>query len=365
MDLCLDEEPDDPDSEVYPAFTHVGGYDFHTDIDSGPSGTGETVRDGRAFFRTLRLNGIMSKTLNGNPLEYKFQHRERGASSWTDVTPSQIRKTKIGMLEKVNTSGDTAEITEKDYVIGGTAGPEEVAASFNGHWIQMPQESGPYSGSGSFVPDHDQIRLDSRTLATFSPAVDLTGIDAGESAEAPSGVSLVQNKHFEIKMLVRENPPNSNPSVPTEVGHLEKIAVNNRLYDYVRHPNWMSEQVDDGLAVAMVNLEELGSSGCEGIQDTLNVHFTAAHPNLGNVSIKVEGLGGPYRTSPAPSAPNVNGNGDENLYGSVDFQRISGGKKVEELKDCAYTVTLSVEMLLTNGETVPNNRHDQIAFCKG
>ena len=365
VDLCLDEEPDDPDPEVYPAFTHVGGYDFQTDIDSGPAGTGETVRGGRAFHRTLRLNGIMSKALNGNPLEYKFQYRERGASSWKNVTPSQLRKMKIGTLEKVDTSVSPPRIRTKDYVVGGTPDSDEVGVTPNGNWIPMPQKSGIFSGDGSFVPNHNQIQLDSRTLATFTPAVDLTGIDAGESAEAPSGVSLVQNKHFEIKMLVRENPPNSSPSASTEVGHLENIAINNRLYDYVRHPNWMGEPVDDGLAVAMVNLKELGSGGCEGIEDALNVRFTAAHPNLGNVGITVEGPGGPYRTSPTPSDPNVNGSRDENLYGSIDFQNISGGKKVEELKNCAYVVTLSVGVLLTNGDRVPSNRHDQIAFCKG
>lgn len=365
VDLCIDEEPDDPDPEVYPAFTHVGGYRFQTDIDSTPSGTGETVSGGRAFFRTLRLNGIVSKELNGNPLEYKFQYRERGASSWRDVTPSQISKTRIGVLEKVDTSVSPPRVTTKDYIIGATPDSDEVAASFNGNWIQVPQESGVLSGSGSFVPNHNQIQLDSRTLATFTPAIDLTGIDAGDSADAPSGVSLVQNKHFEIQMLVRENPRNSSPSASTRAGLLENIAINNRLYDYVRHPNWMPEPVSDGLGVAMVNLKELGSSGCEGIQDVLNVQFTAAHPNLGTVRIRIDGPGGPYQTSPAPSDPNVSGNTDENLYGSVDFQNISGGKKVEDLKDCSYIVNLSVGVLLTDGDSTPSNRHDQISFCKG
>jgi len=365
VDLCIDEDdgPPPPPPEAYPVFTHVGGYDFDTQIDSDPSGTGETVGQGRAFFRTLRLNGIMAKrSLNGNPLEYKFQYRELGASSWTDVVPSQIRKTKIGVLEKLDTSVSPPVVDDKDYIIGGTPNADEVAASFNGNWIRVPQESNLLGPTGSFVPNHNQIRLDSRTLATFTPAIDLTSIEAGDSADAPSGVSLVQNKHFQIRMLIREQ---GSGAMGTETGVLENIAVNNRLYDYVRHPNWMRETVNDGLAVAMVNLKELGSSGCEGIQDTLNVEFTAAHPNLGNVNIRIEGPGGPYSTSPSPSDPNVNGSADENLHGSIDFQNISGGKKVEDLQDCSYIVRLSVGVLLTNGDNSPSNRHDQISFCKG
>lgn len=205
------------------------------------------------------------------------------------------------------------------------------------------------------------IQLNSRTLATFTPNVDLTGIDAGDSA-APSGVSLVKNKHFEIRMRSREK---GNPGSVKTTGHLEHIAINNRLYDYVRHPNWMADPVNNGLAVAMVNIKELGSTGCEEIQDVLNVRFTAAHPNLGDVHIEVEGPGGPYRTAPDLSDPNVNGSTDENLHGSIDFQNISGGKKVEDLKDCSYIVNLSVGVLVTDGDNFPNDRHDQIAFCKG
>ena len=365
VDLCIDREKEPPPTppEAYPAFTHVGGYDFQTDIDSTPSGTGETVSQGRAFYRTLRLNGVMAKrSLNGNPLEYKFQHRELGASTWTDVAPSQIRKTKIGVLEKVDTSVSPPDVVTQDYIVGGTPASDEVAASFNGNWIQVPQESDLLGPNGSFVPNHNQIQLDSRTLATFTPAVDLTSIEAGDSAEAPSGVSLVQNKHFQLRMLIREQGAGGSG---TPAGFLQNIAVNNRLYDYVRHPNWMGQTVNDGLAVAMVNLRELGSSGCEGIQDSLNVEFTAAHPNLGNVSIRIEGPGGPYSTTPTPSDPNVNGSADENLHGSVDFQTISGGTQVEDLENCSYIVTLSVGVLLTNGDGTPSNRNDQIAFCKG
>jgi len=68
VDLCLSEQPP-VDTDPLPVFTAVGGYQYLTDINSTPPGTGLTVADNRAFFSTMRLNGILSKKLNGNPME--------------------------------------------------------------------------------------------------------------------------------------------------------------------------------------------------------------------------------------------------------------------------------------------------------
>lgn len=372
VDLCVPEEPpngDDPES--YPAFTHVGGFHFPTQIDSAPAGSGETLGSGRAFFRNLRLNGVVSKEFKGGPMEYKFQYREIDAAGnpvspgagWTDVTPSQIAKTTIGTLEEWAPTGpaDPNPIKTRDYIIAGSAGPNEVAATFNGNWVEVPQETGIFSAPGSFVPNGNQIQLNSRTLASFTPNVDLTGIDAGESA-APSGVSLVENRHFEIRMRSREK---GNPGSVETTGHLQHIAVNNRLYDYDRHPNWMLEEVRGGLAVSMINIREIGSGGCGEITDALTVEFTAAHPNLGNVSIGMKGPGGPYSIAvPDPATdPDVHGSMDENWYGETD--EIDGGSvDVTDLQSCSYILTLSVQALLTTGDSVPDDIHDQISFCK-
>lgn len=370
VDLCVEEEPPNGDGgpETYPAFTHVGGYDFITDIDSGSSGTGETVGSGRAFFRNLRLNGIVSKKFKGADMEYKFQYKDLDAGgSWTDVDPStQIGRTKLGVLEKWApvSPTDPNPIKTKDYIIGDTPDSDELAASLNGVWIQVPQENNVFGSDGSFVPNGNQMQLNSRTLATFTPNVDLSGLDAGNSSTS-TGKSLVQNKHFSLRMIVRKKGDSSSETV---AGLLERIAINNRLYDYVRHPNWMAENVNGGLAVVMVNIDQLKSSGCEEIKDKLDVLFTAAHPNLGNVSISMKGPGGPY--SIAVPHPGSGGGTAEDRYGtanSISYAPGSGSSgpvDVKDLKPCSYIVTLSVQVLLTTGDSVPSNRHDQISFCK-
>ena len=37
---------------------------------------------------------------------------------------------------------------------------------------------------------------------------------------------------------------------------------------------------------------------------------------------------------------------------------------IGSLADCAYIITLSVSLLLTTGDSIPNPIHDQIGFCK-
>ena len=66
----------------------------------------------------------------------------------------------------------------------------------------------------------------------------------------------------------------------------------------------------------------------------LTIRYTAAHPNLGPVTVHMDGPGGPYATT------------------------------VADLKKCAYIVKLSVTILLTTGDGVPDPIGDEVAFCK-
>jgi len=91
VDLYIDEMPEGQ-TEPPPVFPRIGGFDYATDIDSLPAGTWLTVGSGRAFFNVNRLNGVLPKTLNGNPMEYRFEIRELTATGvpitpWTTVMP--------------------------------------------------------------------------------------------------------------------------------------------------------------------------------------------------------------------------------------------------------------------------------------
>jgi hypothetical protein len=109
--------------------------------------------------------------------------------------------------------------------------------------------------------------------------------------------------------------------------------------------------------VRLVDIQELlGPNGCGEITNSLTVLFTAAHPNLGSVSLQMIGPGGPYGFSLTPAA----GSSSVNYFGTAT----PNGFVVANLKPCAYLVTLTTTALLTDGTYDPGPLYDQIAFCK-
>ena len=87
-----------------------------------------------------------------------------------------------------------------------------------------------------------------------------------------------------------------NPATETTAGFCAHVAINNTGYDNVtHHPSW-GGFVDppNTIGVRLIDISELIADGCEGITNTLNVLFTAAHPNLGLVTdVSMSGPGGP------------------------------------------------------------------------
>jgi hypothetical protein len=356
VNLCVDKDVPQV-IDPLPVFTHVGAYHFPTEIHSALGASGLTVADGRAFFRNIRLNGVLPKRLNGNPMEYQFRVREIDAggtpiSGWNPIPMTQIADTKIGLLEKWAPAfpGDPNPIKTQDYMVkNGAAGPNEIKANVVGGWIQVPQENDVLGPSGYFQPNGNMIQLDTHTLSAFTH-VDLTGLQTGNSSTS-TGQPLVANRLFSIEMRVREV---GNVGIGVLAGICDNIAVNNTLYDNIlRHPAWMPQNLSNRLAVVMVDIDQLTTNGCDEIMDQLDVLFTAAHPTLGQVSITMSGPGGPYSfTLPAAPAP-----GDH--YGTATPNFV-----VADLVPCSYVVDMSVQVLLTDGDHIPVNRWDHIAFTK-
>ena len=348
VDLCLDQTPP-PSVDPYPAFTHIGGYKFSISIDSGAGATGLTIGDHRAFYSTMRLNGILAKKFNGQPMEYLFEVKPASAMVWTPVQPTQIARTKIGDWEML--TGDINNpVMTKDYTVNGTVGPNELVASFTGDgWIQVPQESNFLTPEGFFNPNGNMIGLISQTLAAF-PQVNLTGLAAGNSSTS-TGKALAQDQLFSIRMWVREA---GNNATKTIAGTCLTVAIDNTLYEHLQHhPSWAGYTESGALAVAMLDIQELVANGCSEITNQLHPVITTAHPNLGAVSLVMSGPGGPYNFTLPAAVPGER-------FGTAT----PSGFVVGNLQACAYIVTLSAQVLLTTGDGVPSNLIDQIAFCK-
>jgi hypothetical protein len=108
----------------------------------------------------------------------------------------------------------------------------------------------------------------------------------------------------------------------------------------------------------MVNVEEIGS-GCAKITNTLTIKYTAAHPDLGSFSIGMDGPGGPYATTLANDAAST----AEDRWGTASVV-LPPGTEIADLANCAYLVRLSVTLLLTTGDSIPDPIWDEVAFCK-
>ncbi len=339
---------DDPQVEPLPAFLRIGGYNILTQIDSSPAGDGKTTSDDRAFFSTLRLNGTLPKRLNGQPCEYMFEVASWSGGilgSYTQIPLAQIAKTDIGDLQKV-TADPMNPVQTEPYYVNGNPATENVATITPDGWVQVPQESNAF-GLGYFHPNGNMIRLVSTNLT--SQTLDMTGLVAGNSATS-TGQPLAQNHYFALRMWVREA---GNPATAQVAGTCQRVAICNARYDNVpQGGSWMPHDEDNALAVHTLDIQELADGGgCSDVSTSLTVKYSAAAANLGAVSVSMSGPGGPYSFAPIASSPNVFGTAVPNF-------------SIGTLPSCAYTVQMSVQVLLTTGDSVPDNLFDQVAFCK-
>jgi hypothetical protein len=362
--LCIDKDkvpPTDP-TETLSVFNKIGGYNFLTDIDSVALGDGKTLVDDRAFFSILRLNGILSRTKNGNPLEYTFEIAAYDSmtnvlGAYTQIPLAQVAETNIGTWEHF--TGDILNPVEtKNYILNGVAGPNVLVPQESPDgWVRVPQESNVYASQGNFAPGEGSypglINLISQTLRAFG-AIDESAVQAGESATT-GGTPLGDIFYYSLRMKVREAIGGLPVAGSEQVaGTCVRLAVMNTLYDNVaKNGSWNPHTVDGEMGVASMDIQELAGSGCSEITNSLTIKYTAAHPNLGSFSIKMDGPGGPYTFTPGGGGP------PENRFGTAtnDFN-------IADLPDCAYIVKLSANLLLTSGDAIPDPIVDEVAFCK-
>jgi hypothetical protein len=165
----------------------------------------------------------------------------------------------------------------------------------------------------------------------------------------PTGQTVAAlNVYFGLRMRIRTLGDLSNGS---DGGTCTHIAINNTLYDNVKQAYVTA---NGEAAVLQIGVQQLVTDVCAEIDvDTIGVLFTAAHPNLGSVSITITGNGIYKVPVPLPPPPVP-----IDWYGSAPYSMAG-------LPSCAYTLILNVDLLLTDGI---NNYPEQttfISFCTG
>jgi hypothetical protein len=330
-------------------FRYIGGYNILTGINSTAAGNGLTTADSRAFFLTVRLNGVVCKQHSGGPAEYRFEFRTLPAGAWTPVPPDWIERTEIGLWQStVPAPPDDV----KPYTVKGTAPTDKVATLTVDGWVHVPQESNVNNAGGNFAPNGNLINLNTVKMATWTD-LNIAGITAGQST-APAGLGA--DKLFGLRLRVRRI---GMPATEVTAGTCEKVAVYNAKYDNVTHKGtWAPVLESNQLGVVMVNVLEIGT-GCAKITNALTIKYTAAHPNLGPVGITMDGPGGPYGTTLADDG----GATPQNRFGTASVV-LPPGVTIANLNKCAYLVKMSATILLTTGDSNPDPIWDEVAFCK-
>lgn len=349
--LCVPLQVIPPPQGPVPEFKYVGVVDYQMEMHSTPFGSGltnltSTLGNNNAFYGTLRLNGNLSQTLSGQPLEYSFEYTKTFDAAglpinWQRVSAPQIVRTKIGHFQKATLISGSWSFVDTDVYVNG--GGTDIAILPQG-WIPVPQNS---VADGLFVSTPgDQINLDSILLQAFPP-IDLTALTAGNDPAALH--PLAHDEVYALRMLIREQ---GNDATKVQAGMCNRIAIDNTQYNGMNHhPEWNPSPVVQERGVCMLDILQLQMAGCKKITDRVDILYSVAHPNLGGIGLTLAGPLGTTVLGPIPVTPNS--------FGSIPHTFTAADP------ECAYLVTLSATYLLTTGEPGSGlSSIDQIAFCR-
>jgi len=359
-----------PQAPTIPLFTHVGQYKITTDFTADGTSTAGNL----AFTSTIPLIGIMPDGTAPDALEYHFRYEKYPLGGGpADVTSGMIPASRIGELEYFEwNAGLSAWLPgSTDYWVNNPGATATIAQQFGpplvvpvnkdvkpGGWIEVPRENSFFIGGvGRFIPDSGILaNLDTTQLTNESfdltPAVPPLPLKAGDSIPAADKSEV---PHFKIYFEARKVLG----AVPVGANNLDKIALSNTHFKYIRHLDWAGYTVTppsgDSILVLSLDVKELLAGGCSPLSKDVHALFTAYHPYLGSCSVYLEGPGIP---PPAAVNPPISADGQAvSPVGGQDFD-------ISKLGPCAYIVWISATLRLTVGYgAVYGTFYDHLAFC--
>lgn len=353
--LCSDKLiPVDP--PIPPSFTHFGLLQ-HIPIQAGIT---DGKASGFAFFSSVNMVGSISKKINGNPMQYLFEYQEVATpatalnpAGWHPVVPNMIAKTNIGYLW--TPSGDPANpFDQEPYYINGTG--TEKTVTFNGNWIEVPQES-------NFAPHTDAqiLYLDTETLTgvtNIDMAMPTSGIgNSTVSAARPHTL----NRYFAIRMRQREG---NNSATELVAGTSKAISIYNVIYNNVnKHGSWAPATVNGQRIALSLDIQEIisGMSGCSKITTALHIKYGARNENLGSVGLSIIG---PHKPGQSFDFNPIALMAAPETFGTTELVFTPPTQTVNDLLPCAYTIKATATANLTNGEGGVGTYEDLVSFCK-
>lgn len=410
-----------PPPVLQPDFFKIGGLDYSTQIDSLLPATGLTVGATQAFFGSLRLNGILTQTLNGQPLEYCFEYMPIKMASTTLAHAASAADTTIKVTSSAgfpaapfNASLGGAnggfEIVTVTAVSGvnwtvhrgqqGTAAlPANTGATIvtgaatAGSWTQVPQAwiaRTVIAYQEIFVPTptpHIEI-VNYAVNGNPSPTETVVGFTADGWIPVPQGADIAMTND----MIVLDSTKLAAFAASDETG----VTASNPANPVAPHDLYFGIRMrvrQHGSAV----VSDGGTCGVIAVDNSLYNNIDR-HPEWGGGVI-----GGQYGVAMLDIAELQGaGNGCKGItdtlsvlftashpnLGPVGLSMIGGTSgpygftlppvpqtgnwygtatndfALADLEPCAYLITLSASLLLTTGDSdFPNPLIDQFAFC--
>jgi len=352
-----------------PLFTHVGSYrvdpiwnDFTAD--------GTTTAGGLAFTGTIPLIGILPDGTAPVAEEYRFRTEKYPLGGGPqDVIATMISPTVIGQLEYWDWNGISYTLRSANYYVNNPGASATVntgpGASTNvpvnkdvkpGGWIEVPRDNDlTLGGLGRFIPTGGLANLDTTKLTNeifdLSVVAPPLPVKAGDGVPAGPTGQRSEKPHFKIYFEARNVVGGAAVSANERV----KIALSNTMYTYIRHPDWAGGPVSTIPVLSVDIVEEASGGGCVPLSKHVHVVFTAYHPYLGSLDVRLEGPGIP---PPAPVNPAISADGQAvSPAGGHDFN-------IAALTPCAYIVWLEGTLNLTSGYGgVFGTFSDHMAFC--
>jgi hypothetical protein len=343
VDLCVDAAGGTPPYEN-PYFTHVGVFNILSDItwatglaNGSISGVGGA---GWAFTGNLKLNGYCPKKKSGTSEEMYYRFLVEVDGTTTPVTG--------GMLEPVMVGSRLI-----DWDLDGNGTLETV---FQSTWIQgsgatadLPTPLPPGTPGGPpahvVVPDSEGwIKVDQRSLdgGFYGPLLRLrsgTVVPGGASTSAGAGnaVPAASQKHGRKVKIVFQTT--TNPADPS-------ATVTQLWQPTVLVDNWV--EVRD---LWLQQFSGPGNNACSKLSSQLDIDYTVHHDfvrswSLG-ISSAASGLGWVAPALPSGTAP------------VADSESVS----LAGWPPCSYTVTLSSQLRLTDGEGNDDAQSSSLTFC--